>query len=220
MRQAQIGYYACITHLDNQIGRLVDALKDDGSYQNTVILFVSDHGELLGDHYTFRKTRPYQGSIHIPLIIANAPGMVPGTVCTRLAELRDILPTLVELAGGKQPEGIDGLSLLKENHREYLHGEHSGGDIGNQYIVTGQDKYCWFMESGREQYFRLDTDPKELHDAVADSDCQERISYLRGLLIKELAGREEGYTDGTRLIPGRRQKSCLSFLPAVDSIRG
>ncbi len=220
MRQAQIGYYACITHLDNQIGRLVDALKDDGSYQNTVILFVSDHGELLGDHYTFRKTRPYQGSIHIPLIIANAPGMVPGTVCTRLAELRDILPTLVELAGGEQPEGIDGLSLLRENHREYLHGEHSGGDIGNQYIVTGQDKYCWFMESGREQYFRLDSDPKELHDAIADSDCQERISYLRGLLIKELAGREEGYTDGTRLIPGRRQKSCLSFLPAVDSIRG
>ena len=49
---------------------------------------------------------------------------------------------------------------------------------------------------------------------------EKRISYLRGLLIKELAGREEGYTDGTRLIPGRRQKSCLSFLPAVDSIRG
>ena len=103
---SQIGYYACITHLDNQIGKLVDALKDDGSYQNTVILFVSDHGELLGDHYTFRKTRPYQGSIHIPLIVANAPGMIPGTVCTRLAELRDILPTLVELAGGEQPEGI------------------------------------------------------------------------------------------------------------------
>lgn len=160
MRQAQIGYYACITHLDNQIGRLVDALKDDGSYQNTVILFVSDHGELLGDHHTFRKTRPYQGSIHIPLIMVNAPDMVPGTVCTSLAELRDILPTLVELAGAEQPQGIDGLSLLNDNHREYLHGEHSGGDIGNQYIVTKQDKYCWFMGSGREQYFRLDTDPE------------------------------------------------------------
>ena len=96
--------------------------------------------------------------------------------------------------------------------REYLHGEHSGGDIGNQYIVTEQDKYCWFMESGREQYFRLDSDPKELHDAIADPDCQERISYLRGLLIKELAGREEGYTDGNRLIPGKEQRSCLSFL--------
>ncbi len=213
MHQAQIGYYACISHLDNQIGRLVDALKDDGSYQNTVIIFTSDHGELLGDHHTFRKTRPYQGSIHIPLIIANAPDTVPGTERTQLAELRDILPTLVELAGEAVPEGIDGLSLLHDNHREYLHGEHSGGDIGNQYIVTKHDKYCWFMESGKEQYFQLDSDSKELHDAIGNPHCQKRISCLRQLLIEELTGREEGYTDGIRLIPGRKQKSCLSFLP-------
>ena len=213
MRQARIGYYACISHLDNQIGRLLDALKDDGRYQDTVILFTSDHGELLGDHYTFRKTRPYQGSIHIPLILSGVPGMERGSRCSRLAELRDILPTLTELAGGEIPESIDGMSLLHDNSREYLHGEHSGGDLGNQYIVTEHDKYCWFMESGREQYFRLDSDPQELHDAIGDPECRERIEYLRGILIKELAGREEGYTDGVRLIPGRPQRSCLSFLP-------
>lgn len=145
--------------------------------------------------------------------------MKPGTVCDSLAELRDILPTLVELAGGDVPEGIDGVSLLQDNDREYLHGEHSGGDLGNQYIVTKQDKYCWFMESGREQYFRLDTDPQELHDAIAEPELQERIAYLRGILIEELTGREEGYTDGTRLIPGRQQKSCLSFLPPADVVR-
>lgn len=216
MRQARIGYYACISHLDNQIGKLLDALKDDGSYRNTVIIFTSDHGELLGDHHTFRKIRPYQGSIHIPLLIFNAPGTAPGTVSDQLAELRDILPTLTELAGAEAPEGIDGLSLLHDQKREYLHGEHSGGDLGNQYIVTKTDKYCWFMQSGREQYFRLDRDPQELHDAVSDPDCQERVAYLRGLLIRELTGREEGYTDGTRLIPGRPQQSCLSFLPAAD----
>ena len=212
MRQARIGYYACISHLDNQIGRLVNALKDDGCHQNTVILFTSDHGELLGDHHTSRKTRPYQGSVHIPLIIANAPGMKPGTVCDRLAELRDILPTVTELAGGERPEGIDGMSLLHENGREYLHGEHSGGDLGNQYIVTKTDKYCWFMESGKEQYFRLDTDPMELHDAIRDPEWQDRIAYLRQILVKELDGREEGYTDGRCLIPGRPQKCCLSIM--------
>ncbi len=216
MRQAQIGYYACISHLDNQIGRLLDALRDDNCNQNTVIIFTSDHGELLGDHYTFRKTRPYQGSIHIPLIIANAPGMKPGTVCDSLAELRDILPTMVELAGGDIPAEVDGISLLHDNEREYLHGEHSGGDLGNQYIVTKEDKYCWFMESGREQYFRLDTDPQELHDAIADPEYQERIAFLRRILIEELKGREEGYTDGVRLIPGKGQRSCLSFLPLAD----
>lgn len=212
MRQAQIGYYACISHLDNQIGRLLDALRDDGSFQDTVILFTSDHGELLGDHHTFRKTRPYQGSIRIPMIIAGAPGTAPGTVRDQLVELRDILPTLVDLAGAEPPREIDGVSMLGDCGREYLHGEHSGGGLGNQYIVTKKDKYCWFMESGREQYFRLDSDPKELHDRIADPDCQERIACLRQILIEELAGREEGYTDGERLIPGRPQKACLSFL--------
>ncbi len=213
MRQARIGYYACISHLDNQIGRLLDALRDDGCHQDTVILFTSDHGELLGDHHTFRKTRPYQGSIHIPLLMARVPGIKPGSVSDRLTELRDILPTLTELAGVDTPEGVDGVSLLQDPDREYLHGEHSGGDLGNHYIVTKTDKYCWFTQSGREQYFRLDKDPKELHDAIEEPDCQERVTHLRSLLIQELTGREEGYTDGLRLIPGRPEKCCLSFLP-------
>ncbi len=213
MRQARIGYYACISHLDNQIGRLLDALRDDGCHQDTVILFTSDHGELLGDHHTFRKTRPYQGSIHIPLLMARVPGIKPGSVSDRLTELRDILPTLTELAGVDTPEGVDGVSLLQDPDREYLHGEHSGGDLGNHYIVTKTDKYCWFTQSGREQYFRLDKDPKELHDAIEEPDCQERVAHLRSLLIQELTGREEGYTDGLRLIPGRPEKCCLSFLP-------
>ena len=213
MRQARIGYYACISHLDNQIGRLLDALRDDGCHQDTVILFTSDHGELLGDHHTFRKTRPYQGSIHIPLLMARVPGIKPGSVSDRLTELRDILPTLTALAGVDTPEGVDGVSLLQDPDREYLHGEHSGGDLGNHYIVTKTDKYCWFTQSGRAQYFRLDKDPKELHDAIEEPDCQERIAHLRSLLIQELTGREEGYTDGLRLIPGRPEKCCLSFLP-------
>lgn len=142
--------------------------------------------------------------------------MKKGTTCDQLAELRDILPTLVELAGGEVPQGIDGVSLLHDCQREYLHGEHSGGDLGNQYIVTKRDKYCWFMKTGKEHYFRLDEDPQELHDAIDDPDCQERIEYLRQILVKELEGREEGYSDGSRLVAGRKQKSCLSFLLPAD----
>lgn len=214
MRQAQAGYYACISHLDNQIGRLIDSLRDDGCFENTVILFTSDHGELLGDHATFRKTRPYQGSIRIPMIIANAPALqgCENTVRDDLVELRDVLPTAVELAGGEVPSSVDGVSMLRPNERQAIHGEHSGGDLGNQFIVTKTDKYCWFMESGREQYFRLDRDPGEQHDAIHDPECQERIAELRALLIQELAGREEGYSDGKKLIPGRPQRACLSHI--------
>lgn len=208
MRQAQIGYYACISHLDNQIGRLIDSLKDDGSFDDTVIIFTSDHGELLGDHHTYRKTRPYRGSINIPMIIAGG-NIKPGTISDSLVELRDILPTALDLAGGTVPEAIDGKSMLKENNREYIHGEHSGGDIGNQFIVTKKDKFCWFTESGREQYFNIAEDPHELYDGINDRRYRQRIDEMRNILIKELENREEGYTDGKGLIAGRQQRSLL-----------
>ena len=66
------------------------------------------------------------------------------------------------------------------------------------------------MESGEEQYFDLETDPQECRNRIADPACQERIDTLRKVLIAELDGREEGYTDGLRLIPGRPQKNVLS----------
>ena len=78
-----------------------------------------------------------------------------------LASLEDIMPTLIELAGGEVPEGLDGLSLCPVMRGEqagahaFIHGEHSGGYLGNHFIVTGKDKYIWFDESGREQYFDL-----------------------------------------------------------------
>ena len=75
--------------------------------------------------------------------------------------------------------------------------------------MTKTDKYCWFTESGREQYFDLAGDPREMHDGIRDAANQERISVLRGHLIRELAEREEGYSDGIRLIPGRPQRAVL-----------
>lgn len=216
-RQAQIGYYACITHLDHQIGRLLQALQEDGSYDNTVIIFSSDHGELLGDHHTFRKIRPYQGSVNVPLIIKAPSNILKscGLLHNQVVELRDIMPTLIELAGGEIPSSLDGCSLVGiingdiADTREYIHGEHSGGNIGNHYIVTQTDKYIWYCESGREQYFDLQNDRKEMCDLINAEDKQRRIDYLRSLLIKELEGRPEGYTDGNVLIKGREQLAVL-----------
>lgn len=216
-RQAQIGYYACITHLDHQIGRLLQALHEDGSYDNTIILFTSDHGELLGDHHTFRKLRPYQGSINVPLIIT-APDHIlkaHGMVHNQVVALRDIMPTLLDIAGADIPASLDGTSLIRIINgdeiitREYLHGEHSGGNLGNQFIVTETDKYIWYTQTGVEQYFDLANDRNELHDLINEESKQERIGYLRNLLIKELTGRQEGYTDGKSLIVGRQEVAVL-----------
>ena len=92
---------------------------------------------------------------------------------------------------------------------DQLHGEHSYGDASNHYIVTDHDKYIWFSQTGKEQYFNLDEDPFELTDRIADTSCQERIDYLRSCLIEALDGREEGYVKDHQLIVGRPPQVLL-----------
>ena len=212
-RQAQIGYYACITHLDHQIGRLIMALIEQELYDDSVIVFTADHGEELCDHHMFRKSRPYEGSCRIPLLIAAGKNVLPEikahSVCHSVVELRDVMPTLLAMAGAPVPDSVDGHELLslardpKETVRPWLHGEHSYGEYSNHWIVTETDKFIWHSVTGREQYFCLTEDPHELTDKIHDPACMERIDTLRSFLIQSLTGRPEGFTDGKRLIPGR-----------------
>ena len=213
IHEMRAAYYALITHLDHQIGRVIQALIEHNLYDNTLIVFSSDHGEELGDHYMFRKSRPYEGSCHIPLLFSNLEAIgingKQGMKIDAVAELRDIMPTLLDAAGRRDDEHYDGKSLLDvirkpdDEPREYLHGEHSYGQFSNHWIVTKNDKYIWYSESGEEQYFSLEDDPHEKENLINADDKQERISYLRSALIKELTGRSEGFIDGKKLIPGR-----------------
>ena len=221
VREAQIGYYACITHLDHQIGRLIMALVEQELYDDSVILFTADHGEELCDHHMFRKSRPYEGSCRIPLIISAGKNVLPllkaSETCHAVTELRDVMPTLLSIAGREIPDTVDGFNLLtltenpKNSIRTWLHGEHSYGDFSNHWIVTETDKYIWHSQTGQEQYFCLENDPHELRDRIKDSDCRERVRILRGQLIESLKGRPEKFTDGEKLIAGR------PYLPTLSS---
>ncbi len=219
IRQAQVGYYACITHLDHQIGRLLMALIEQEVYDDSIFLFTSDHGEELCDHHMFRKSRPYEGSCHIPMLITAGSHVLPdlqrGTVCHAVVELRDVMPTLLAAAGVPAPASVDGHSLLplaqnpSGRVREWLHGEHSYGEFSNHWIVTETDKYIWHAQSGQEQYFDLQADPHECHDLIHSAAHQTRIATLRNHLIDALRDRPEGFTDGTKLIPGRPYEPIL-----------
>ena len=220
VRQAQIGYYACVTHLDHQIGRLLQALIDEGIYDDCIFLFTSDHGDELCDHHFFRKAFPYQGSVHIPMIISGSEKLLKhqsNTVNHAVVELRDVMPTLLDAAGALIPETVEGssmLPLLRETEktiRPYLHGEHSFGEKSNHWIVTENEKYIWYSQTGKEQYFNLADDPHELHDLINSENAAPRIECLRNILIRELSDREEGYSDGTRLITGCMPKNCLQY---------
>lgn len=218
IREAQIGYYACITHLDHQIGRLLQYLIEHQIYENSIILFTSDHGEELCDHHLFRKSRPYEGSTHIPLILSGKEEMIHGKqnqVNHALAELRDVLPTILDLANLPIPDQIEGKSLLssiKENPvkiRDWLHGEHTLGEASNHWIVTEKEKYIWYSQTGIEQFFDLSKDPHELENKIRDTEYQDRIEILRKHLISVLKDSPEGYSDGHCLLSGKQTKTYL-----------
>ena len=128
----------------------------------------------------FRKSRPYEGSCHIPLFITAGKNVLPdlkaGSVCHTIAELRDIMPTLLDIAGSEIPSSVDGESLLpltgepEKAQRTWLHGEHSYGEFSNHWIVTETDKYIWHPQTGQEQYFDLAADPHELTDLIHEPD--------------------------------------------------
>lgn len=110
-------YYANITFIDDQIGEIIQTLKEKGMYENAIICFTADHGDMLGDHHHWRKTYAYEGSTKIPYIIkwpASVSKIIPnGSTLEQPVELRDFLPTFIDLAGGKIPEEMSGSSLLK-----------------------------------------------------------------------------------------------------------
>lgn len=131
-----------------------------------------------------------------------------------MVALEDILPTLAELAGVK-PETGDGVSLVpvlrgrEDEVRNRLHFEHAPCYSQPQAfhaLTDGHMKYIWRPAAGTEQLFDLEEDPQEEHDLASDAAQREELQRWRGLMIQRLASRPEGFSDGERLIPGRRYK--------------
>jgi arylsulfatase A-like enzyme len=209
-RRARMAYYGQISHIDNQIGRILIYLKDNKLMDDTLFIFTSDHGDMLGDHNLWRKTYAYEGSAHIPLVM-KLPREMRGSVKPRsggLASLCDIMPTILDVLDLPVPDAVDGKSLVKpatgnaDGWREYFHGEHCAcyaPDNEMQFVTDGRYKYVWLPRADTEQFFDLQEDPGELHNAIADENVRPHLERLRGFLIQELARRENGMVRDGRL---------------------
>ncbi|WP_232820249.1 arylsulfatase [Brachybacterium sp. YJGR34] len=223
-QQVRAGYYGSIEFIDLQLNRLREALSDHGLLEDTVIVLVSDHGDMMGDHDMYRKSVGYEGSARVPMVVHvparwregwGAPGEVDAIV-----ELRDLMPTLLDLAGIDVPGSVDGHSLrpaVAEGSavREHLHGEHVIGSLGRhsmQWIRSARHKYIWFSGDGREQLFDLAEDPQEVHDLAGAPEHAEELARHRRILVEELRSREEGYVAGEELVAGRPVQTEASWV--------
>src|SRR3954467_7503043 len=116
IRQELACYYAVISHMDEQIGRILQALDDSGRRENTIVIFTSDHGLAIGSHGLVGKQNMYEHTINVPLVITG-PGIRAGQRVDTQCYLRDLFPTMCELAGIAAPE-TDGRSLVPAIHGE------------------------------------------------------------------------------------------------------
>lgn len=173
-------YFAVISHLDAQIGRIIKALDETGQRENTTIIYTSDHGLALGSHGLVGKQNMYEHTIGVPLVMAG-PGIPAGQRTAAQCYLRDLMPTICELAGMKLDQQIDGRSLtpvLKDPAAE-VHPFVVGYFQDSQRMIREGDwKLIWYPKLDRRQLFNLADDPHELKDLSA---APEAIGQIRGL---------------------------------------
>lgn len=217
LQRARAGYYGHMSHIDQQVNRLLHELVAQGAAGDTVVCLVSDHGELMGDHHLFRKSLPYEGSARIPFVLTG-PGIPAGTVGEHVVELRDVMPTLLDAAGVPVPDTVDGRSVLPLARgepvpwREFLHGEHVHLGQSVHYLTDGGRKYVWCSGTGAEQLFDLRGDPQELHDLARDRGRAAELNRWRARLVGVLADRPEGFVHQGTLVAGRPTDEVLPFL--------
>lgn len=181
-------YYAVISHMDAQIGRILTALEASGKSDSTIIAFSSDHGLAMGSHGLRGKQNMYDHTIGVPMIFAG-PGVPAGKRYAGQAYLRDLFPTLCELAGVELPD-VDGRSQVPvlRGERESMYRFVIGYFRDSQRMIrTDRWKLIEYPLAERTQLFDLNNDPFELTDLSADQTHAEVRSKLANDLEQWLA---------------------------------
>ncbi len=208
LRQIRATYFGMMSEVDSQIGRFLSHLKAQGSYDETIIIFTSDHGELLGDHWMLSKFCYFEQVFHVPLII-RLPGAeaekTRGTIIEAFSESVDVMPTILDSIDVAIPRQCDGRSLLPlchgytpENWRLEYHAEF---DIRSPYAdeterpmglktaecmvnIIGSTRFKYVHFSGLPPlFFDLENDPDEFESLFGDPDYSELILNYAGKLL-------------------------------------
>ena len=181
-------YYAQVTYMDRKLGELLDALDANHLADSTVVVFTSDHGDMLCEKEMVQKRCFYEWSCRVPLIVRFPDGWNAGTTCMTPASLTDLLPTFCELAGVEELLPHDGESLLPVlegggEDRVVFAQAHEA--VGVPCVLARQGSYKYHYIHGYEsQLFDIDADPGEWHNLVDDAAHREIAQALRGRILE------------------------------------
>jgi arylsulfatase A-like enzyme len=187
-------YYRMVENVDQQIGQVLQALRDSGQEDNTLVVFSSDHGEMMGAHTLVMKRFFYEEAVRIPLLVSFKGRIAPGQVVDSalVSNGLDLLPTLCDYSGVTPPPGLEGASLrpllegaAPDDWRTELVIECDNPD--SRMLHTGRYKYSHYATGANpEELYDLEQDPGELHNVVSDpeyaqvlADCRARLAAWR-----------------------------------------
>ncbi|MGC9349703.1 MAG: sulfatase-like hydrolase/transferase, partial [Anaerolineae bacterium] len=210
IQQSLRGFAALITHIDSMIGVFLGHLREHGLLDNTLIFFISDHGDQLFDHGNLAKGDFFRGSTNVPYIVrpprawAREHGFEFGqTDTTTPVGHKDIMPTILDICGVEIPDSVEGQSLVPVLlGEEGAFRDYSCGNCNIVYGVSdGETKYMWFgdgaladgtvLEDGVQFLFDLENDPHDLRDLSEDPDWQETLALQRRRLIDWMAANDD-----------------------------
>lgn len=179
-------YYALCTFIDAQVGKILDALRDTGQEENTLVVFTSDHGEMLGTRGRWGKSTLYAESVRIPMILAG-PGVAAGTTNRTPVSLVDVAPTITRAQGAETPADWPGRSLL-----ELAKVDDPSRQVFSEYHAVASPSAAYMLADARWKYheyvgyppelFDLDADPEETANLAGDPDHQHVIDRMQGAL--------------------------------------
>lgn len=178
-------YYAMISHLDNELGRVLDALTKTGALDDTIIVFAGDNGLALGRHGLFGKQSCYEHSVRVPLIFSG-PGVPSGATSESYAYLFDIFPTLCELTGVERPDSVEGRSLgpaFTDSDKKIRDSLYFAYTDCQRAVKDERFKLVEYVVGGKHtetQLFDLATDPLERRN-IADED-PDTVARMRAAL--------------------------------------
>lgn len=173
-------YYAIISHLDAQVGLIIDELEANGKLDDTIIIFTADHGLAVGQHGLLGKQNMYEHSLRVPFIMTG-PGIPRGEKNQTPIYLQDVTPTTIELAGGEVPESYQFTSLLPliRGEETQLHPAIYGAYLENQRaVVEWPYKLILYPGISKVRLFNVEKDPYEINDIAEEEEMKPVIKRL------------------------------------------
>ncbi len=210
-------YYACISFIDFNLGRILAALGDE--IDNTLIVFTADHGELLGDYGSVGKRTMLNPAARVPLILRPPDATPGGLLVHRPVSLLDIFPTFAAAAGADDPppsaEGADLLALAAGDvQREVVYSQYSEGNTGLYMIASRDHKYIYSAADHKEWLFDLRIDPDETMNFAGNPRYQGQLAELRRRIIERFES--DGYEQAVQAGAWREYEPPVFPDPAGD----